>query len=124
MFDGIQMVGYADHFSEGMMAGREDKTGEHWDQDKVDAHGQLTMYSLQSYLTLGALPDWTLAWMPTARMGDGQFNFTGAPIQIYKTVRTMEDIEKFGKKIKRAWEKMEEYRDAYESSGVNPFANK
>jgi hypothetical protein len=111
MFDGIPMVGYADHFSEGLMKGREDKTGEHWDQEKADKHEQLTMYSLQSYLTLGRLPEWDLVWMPSARLGDGEFNFTGAPLQIFHTMRTIEQVEKFGKKIKKAVMQMEEIRN-------------
>ena len=121
--NGIPLIGYSDHFSELLLKGREDKTGEKWTNDKAQKHGQLIMYSLMSYLILGKIPEWKLVWMPSARMGDGEFNFTGAPLEIYGVTHTLKDLEKFSKKIDKAWKEMDILRDMHQN-GINPFANK
>lgn len=121
-FGKIPLVGYADSFC--TITNRklaEYKTGKKaWDQKRVDEHGQLTMYCLMNYITEKISPeeiDITLIWMPTQENGDFTISFVEPieeNIKIFKTKRTMQDILKFGARIKSTVKAMEEYAQNHE----------
>lgn len=116
-FGKIELIGYADSFclkSKKKLA--EYKTGKKaWDQDRVDNHGQLTMYCLMNYITNKIKPDDVeiqLAWMPTKENGDFSISFVEPiekKIKIFKTKRTMSQILDFCKRINKTYKEMLKY---------------
>ena len=113
-YEGIDLIGFIDSFDEVNKKIIELKTGAFWDEDKVNAHYQLDFYVLCCLLMYGWMPeeiDLKLIWLPTSEQGDFSMNFSGEPAKIFQTKRTLKGIEKFGKKLKKTWEKMEELRE-------------
>ncbi len=116
-FDGIPMIGYADHFDREGLRLKDDKTGRKpWDKKRADTTGQLTLYAFFLYKMEGIKPDsmkFSIDWLPT-HIKDGKICFIEPnhkklkPVTIH-TKRTMRDILEFGSRIKRVWQEMEAY---------------
>ncbi len=114
VFNGIPLVGYADTFDD-LYHDKitEYKTGKFWDQEKVDKHGQITMYCLMNFITNKVVPEDTrieLVWMPTQEKGDFSVGFVEPiedTIKIFQTERTMQDIVEFGARINKTVEEMQ-----------------
>lgn len=119
-FNGIPLVGVADHFDPGGKKGprlKDDKTGRKpWDQKRADETGQLTLYTFFLYETEKIKPEdlrLSIDWLPTHIKG-GEIAFIEPnhrkliPVTIH-TRRTMHDILKFGQRINETYAAMEEY---------------
>lgn len=67
------------------------KTGKNfWTQDRVDEHGQLTLYSFIHYKQFGKIPDLELI----------SFNVNNGKMKIFKTKRTIEQLNEMCKQIR------------------------
>ncbi len=115
VFNQIPLVGYADTFCEKTKCHTgEYKTGKKaWDQQRVDEHGQITMYSLMNYVKHKKKPEdceFFLEWIPTCELGDFSIDFV-RPIKVhhFKTKRTMRDVLDFGIRINETVKAMELY---------------
>lgn len=117
MLGEICLVGFADSFCDKTFKKlSEFKTGKKpWDQQRVDQHGQLTMYCLMNYITNKIKPEdmeITLVWMPTRDNSDFSISFVEPiekNIKIFKTKRTMFDILTFASFIKKTYKEMCDY---------------
>lgn len=124
VFAGIKLVGYADTFDDVTFRSLgEYKTGvKEWDQRRVDEHGQITLYALFNYVTNKVRPedvDFFLQWIPTRKVNQENGDFSGSDYRIefvdpkdvrtFHTKRTMEDIVKFGARIRKIYKEMEAY---------------
>lgn len=121
MFGKLPLIGYADSFC--MKTNKklyEFKTGvKKWDQKRVNDHGQIDMYLLMHYITKKVRPEDVevqLVWLPTKRSETGDFKVTIAfvePIEknmkVFKTKRTLAQILKFGARINKVYNEMEEF---------------
>lgn len=128
MFGNIQLIGYGDAFcDETFKILNEVKTGvKEWDQKRVDQHGQLTMYALQNFIINKIDPKDLLIelyWIPTEKKelenGDfGGFDYSidyKYPIELKKftTKRSLQDIIQFGAYIKKTYNEMLKFAEAY-----------
>jgi len=125
---GIKMLGYADSFDNvSFLVGDEYKSGvKPWDQNRVDQHGQITMYLLMNYITNKIKPEYVhfrLWWMPTTRIETGDFKVAidfvpdiENNIKVFETKRTMVDILKFAAYIKKTYKEMQEFALAYKET--------
>lgn len=117
-FAGISLLGFMDTY-EPKFKVREYKSGKNaWTQEKVDNHGQITMYLLMLYIIHGTRPEQIkchLDWIPTYETGDFQIDFV-RPIRIhtFTTKRTMRDILVFGQRIKRTYKEMQAFAENHE----------
>lgn len=120
VFDGIPLVGYADTFC----TDTKKKIGEYktskkpWTQEKVDGHGQLTMYALMNFVTNKIKPEELeifLENVQTHEGGDFTLDFI-QPIKVhhFKTKRSMKDVLKFASRIKDTVRQMDEYCEQHE----------
>jgi hypothetical protein len=112
-FGEVWLIGYADSYEPGRLI--EYKSGQKpWTQERVDEHGQLTLYCLMEYLINGIKPEEqviSLHWMPTKENGDFSVSFNGADFQHFKTSRSTRDILEFGMRITKVIKEMQEYVD-------------
>jgi len=129
VFNGIAMVGYADTFDDI----NKNHTGEYktgvkpWDQKRVDAHGQITMYAMGNLITNKMQPEkcrFFLEWIPTKKVPrengdysgfDYDIEFADKPPKVinFTTVRTMKDIVEFGVRINKTVAEMQKYVDKH-----------
>lgn len=122
-FDGIPMIGYADHFDRTGLRLKDDKTGrKKWDQKRADETGQLTLYAFFLWKMEKIRPEnmkFSIDWLPT-HYEDNKIAFIESdhkklvPTTIH-TKRTMKDILEFGTRIKDTWKKMEAYATRYQN---------
>ena len=112
-WEGIPMVGYADHFCPTMLILHENKTSPNkarWTQSKVDKHNQLTMYAMLLELQHGIAPEdveMYLNFIPVALVG-----VTYQPLPTWRqfeTRRTKADVEAYKAYILDTIEQMERY---------------
>ncbi len=119
---GIKLIGYADTFDhqDGRRLG-EFKTGKkEWDQNRVNEHGQLTMYVLMNQIQNKVKPEdveITLTWMPTEIDEDFNIRFADdieSKIQTFKTRRTQDDINQFVVRLAKVYNEMKKYALSHE----------
>jgi hypothetical protein len=112
-FDGISLIGYADHFCPDMLVLHENKTSpnkKRWTQSKVDQHHQLTMYALMLNLRDGIEPEDIEMWLnfiPVRLVG-----LTYKPDvswRAFETRRTKADLDLYKRYIISTVEAMERY---------------
>ena len=115
VFHDIHMIGFADSFcTDTNRKLLEYKTAKQvWTQDKVDNHGQLTLYSLFNFITNKVKPEEmeiALECIQTIVHGDFTIELK-KPIKVhhFKTQRSMMDILKFGQLILATVDQMEQY---------------
>lgn len=117
MFGDIPLIGYADtfdHVNKNCIG--EFKTGKKtnpWTQNRVDDHGQITMYYLMNFITNKIPPkDMTsfLEWIPTRLNGDYTVTLI-EPVVVhhFDTKRSMIDLMKFMRRINDTVKEMESY---------------
>lgn len=113
-FGDVQLIGYIDSYGDAVL--HEYKTGKNpWTQEKVDNHGQITMYLLMLYIQHNILPEDVqcyLHWMPTEEKGDFSIGFVEPieeNIKHFTTKRTTKDIVEFGVEINKIIKQMEIY---------------
>lgn len=121
MFGKIALVGFMDDFcAVSRKKMYELKTGvKIWNAQRVDEHGQITMYNLMHYVTEKVKPEDmenTLIWLPTKRTENGNFEVKiefvepiDKSMKIFKTRRTMADILQMGARINVAVRDMQAY---------------
>jgi hypothetical protein len=112
-WEGINMIGYCDHYCPDMRILHENKTSPNkrrWTQRKVDEHNQLTMYALMLNLRDGIEPEdieMYLNFIPVALVG-----VTYKPLPNWKqfeTRRTKQHLEAYKQYIMRTVEEMDKY---------------
>ena len=112
-WEGIPIIGYADHYCPQMLELHENKTSPNksrWTQGKVDKHDQMTMYAMLLNLKEGIEPEditMYLNFIPTTLVG-----VTYQPLpnwRQFETRRTKEDIKRYQEKILKIIELMDEY---------------
>lgn len=117
VFSGIPLIGFMDtydHVTKKRFG--EFKTGKKaWDQKRANEHGQLHMYSLMHFITEKIKPEDLaifLEWIPTQSHGDFSISFI-EPVKVhhFDVKLTMNDILRFGSRIKTTVEGMQEYVD-------------
>lgn len=119
VFNDIPLIGIADQFDPNPKHIRlaDDKTGRRiWDQKRADETGQLTMYSLELWLTQKIRPediDFEIRWFPT-HYKDGKIAFieeyhTKLQPVVIRTKRTMREVLAFGQRIIDTYTAMHEY---------------
>jgi hypothetical protein len=125
VYEGITLVGYADHYCPKTKVLHENKTSANksrWTPKKVAEHPQLTMYALLLWLQDGVEPeevDMYLNFIPVC--------LTGVQYQVcapdnwrqFKTVRTKEDVRLYQAYLMDTIAKMEAYaklRDSHLST--------
>jgi hypothetical protein len=115
MMNDITLVGYMDAYEPETKTINEYKTSSPagWDQEKVDNHGQLTLYCLLLLLKENINPEDVtiqLHHMHTEESGDFSIKFaTPFTIDTYTTKRTTEQALKMGAEIIKLRKEMEEY---------------
>jgi len=112
-FNGLQLLGYPDALDLDNPEIRDYKTGRKpWNKKRADETGQLTMYLLMIYQTLGIKPEefkCYIDWIPT-HIKDKEVCFVEPfSVKTFKTKRTLTDILKFGQFILESRAKMIEY---------------
>lgn len=119
-FGDMQLIGFADAFDEVNKTRLDEvKTGKKpWDQARANGHGQIDMYLLMNYITHRIKPEdvkCSIVWVPTQEMGDFSIDFV-RPIKPrqFPTKRTMQDILRFGARIKSTVKQMEKYAADHE----------
>ena len=115
-FNGIKLIGKPDFINLEKYILRDFKTGVvKWDKKRADETDQLTMYLFIVYIKYKIPPEnfkCYIDWMPTEESGDFEIRFVEPieqNIQQIETSRTMQDIAKFGVKIKKIIKEMEKY---------------
>src|SRR6056297_2398400 len=112
-WEGIPLIGYADHFCPDMLELHENKTSpnkKRWTQSKVDKHDQLTMYALLLHLKEGIEPEditMYLNFIPVCLTGV-TLNVCGGYRQ-FETKRTKQDLVRYQQYIRDTIEQMDEY---------------
>ena len=98
-WEGLKLVGYADHFCPDMLELHENKTSpnkKRWTPKKVNEHKQLTMYAMLLNIQLGIEPEditMYLNFIPTSIVG---INYQPLPNwRQFETRRTKEDVEAY-----------------------------
>lgn len=115
----VQLIGYADSYGEDTKTLREYKTGKaEWNQERVDEHGQITLYMLMLMLRDGITPEeitCTLHWLPTENKGDFSLGFR-KPFKVhhFTTKRTTKQVLMFGAEIIRLRKEMLKYIQEHE----------
>jgi hypothetical protein len=117
VFGKIHMVGFADTFDDVLKTTiGEYKTGKMtkpWTQDRVDKHGQITLYALFNLIKNKIKPDdckFFLEWVPTIQRGDFSIEILkNEKVRHFDTKRTMKDVLEFGVRINRVVKDMEKY---------------
>lgn len=110
----ISLVGFADSYGEDTLTLREYKTGKtEWTQERVDQHGQITMYLSMLMLRDKVKPEdvtCTLHWMPTEIRGDFTIGFK-SPFKVhhFTTKRTTKDCLLFCAEIIKLRQEMLKY---------------
>lgn len=110
----ISLIGYADSYDEDTLTLREYKTGKaEWTQERVDQHGQITMYISMLMLRDKVRPEdvtCTLHWLPTEDKGDFTLGFR-KPFKVhhFTTKRTTKDCLLFCADIIKIRKEMEQY---------------
>ncbi len=122
----IDLVGYMDTYDPQKNAFREYKTGKRpWTRERVDTHGQLTMYALLLYLSMKLHPKNLvihLDWLPTKENGDFSISLIDPKaIQSFSTSRTLADILRFGTEIMETRKQMEEFIHTKSSTLLDPI---
>ena len=118
-FDGIQLVGYCDHYCPETKILNENKTSatkDRWTQKKVDEHPQLTMYCLMLYLRDKVKPEEVkifLNFIEVQEVGVELRLHTPPRFTTFETKRTMRDVLQYGVYIKKTLVEMEEYVKNY-----------
>jgi hypothetical protein len=117
VFNGIPLIGYADNFCDKTHRKLvEYKTAKTlWTQEKVNDHGQLTMYCLMNLITNKVPPEEVnilLECIQTEETGDFKIQLK-KPVIVhkFKTKRTTADVIAFGMRINRTVEAMQKYCD-------------
>lgn len=110
---GLPIIGYLDTYEKGV-GFDEFKTGKKpWNQERVDNHGQITMYFLLLYLAEQLTPDElqaALHWLPTQDMGDFTIDFVDdKDVKSFPTTRTMRQLLEFGTFIHQKHKEMLEF---------------
>lgn len=113
MLGDIPLIGFMDSYHPHDTL-YEYKTGKPpWTQKRADEHGQIDMYLLIIYLSLGVRPeeiDCSLIWLPTQENSDFSISLVDRnDVKIFKTQRTMQDILHFGVRIHQRLKEMETY---------------
>lgn len=108
------LVGYCDHYDPMRKLLNENKTSvnpNRWDQQAVDDHGQLTMYSLMLYLQNKTLPEDLEIWLnfiPVAQKRYGVMHIPDPSIfHRFQTKRTLAQCLQFGGFIEATLKEME-----------------
>ena len=115
MMDDIALVGYMDAYDPETKTINEYKTSSPagWSQEKVDEHGQLTLYCLLLLLKEDIKPEDVtiqLHHLHTEESGDFSIKFaTPFTIDTYTTKRTTKQCLMFGAEIIKLRKEMEEY---------------
>lgn len=110
---GLPIIGVLDSYEE-MVGFDEYKTGKKpWTQERVDDHGQVTMYFLLLYLTEQLTPDElevALHWLPTQDNGDFTIGLIDEKdVKSFPTTRTMRQLLEFGTFIHQKHKEMLAY---------------
>ena len=115
MFGNIPLLGFADTFDHVTMhrLGEYKTAGTAWTQDKVNKHGQLTMYAMMNLVCNQVLPeecDIFLESVTTVQNGDFTVSLK-EPTELlhFDTKRTIDDVVAFGARINRTVKEMETY---------------
>lgn len=114
VFNGVPLIGFADTWCPDTKTLGEYKTsGKPWDQKKVDAHGQLTMYALMLYVGQRIRPEELTIFLEnvlTEQRGDFTVGLR-EPKKVFRfaTRRTMGDVLAFGARINDTVAMMEAY---------------
>lgn len=114
VYEGIPLIGLADHWSPFEKRLADDKTGRvAWTKKKADETGQLTLYAAMLYLEEGIKPEeieFAIRWLPTVLTDNGMVQFADPfEIQHFKSTRSMVDILKMLGKVKKTVKEMEDY---------------
>jgi len=118
MFGDIPLIGFMDTYDHDKRIVGEFKTGKKaWTQERVDSHGQITMYLLMLYITYKIKPeDYTcfLESVQTEERGDFSIGLVQPTVvQHFDTKRTMKDITLFGTRILKTVAEMESFANSY-----------
>lgn len=115
VFDDIPMIGFIDAWSEkSVFLLDEYKTGKKaWDQKRADMHGQFDTYLLGLWILKKIRPEdiaLRLHWLPTQENGDFSISFIDPKdCRTFHTKRRMQDVLKFGIRIKSVYKAMDLY---------------
>lgn len=92
------------------------KTGRHWTQERADAHEQIDFYDLVFWKKYGIIPKNVIHWIPTyADPENGRIMPTGDFVD-FPTLRTEEQLIKFGAKVMMVWNEIGELYAAEKKS--------
>lgn len=112
-FNKIPLIGFADTYDDvsKKIIGEYKTSKNPWTQEKVDAHGQITMYALMNYITHKVKPEDTQFFLESV-LTESRGDYTIAlkkPIEVlhFDTKRTMKDILAFGARINTIVKEME-----------------
>lgn len=115
-FGRIGLIGHLDGFSPDIPELLEYKTSanpKRWSQKAVDEWGQLTFYTLLLWLNYKIEPDnLKIRLVSIPVMDTGSFEFTvnkTEQIKVMDTKRSMKDVLRFGIRIKRVHQEMQEF---------------
>lgn len=118
IFNKVPLIGFADTFCHKTFKRLgEYKTSKNiWTQQKVDQHGQITMYCLMNLITNKVRPedmDIFLECIQTKEGGDFTIEFM-KPLKVhhFKTRRTMSDVLAFGTRINNIVKDMQSYAES------------
>jgi len=112
----IPLVGYADHWCATTRTLSENKTSSkqgQWNQKKVDAHGQLTMYALMLFLREKVKPEdvtFILNFIPVEIGGDFNYRMPDpVVVHSFETRRTTQEILEYSAYILKTVALMDKY---------------
>lgn len=109
-----KLTGLFDIYDENEVFIGEIKTGKAaWDKDRVDNHGQITMYCFLLFLNNNIMPESVklkLYWIPTEERADFSIGFA-KPFKVheFETKRTLKDCLEFGAEVVNIRKEMEKY---------------
>jgi hypothetical protein len=115
----LRLKGFADAFDEVSFTVLDEvKTGKKpWDQKRVDAHDQITMYALMNLITNKVRPEdmtCSLYWCPTEERGDFSIQFVEPrAFKKFTTKRTTAQVLKFATYIQDIHREMQAYALAH-----------
>lgn len=114
--NGFKLVGFADHYCPETKVLNENKTSQkhdRWDQNAVDAHGQLTFYALLLLLKDKVMPHELTIWLNFIHVAEGGDFKLYIPnpdnFKRFQTKRAIVDVVRFGDSITKITKKMELY---------------
>ena len=109
MGDDIPLLAVPDTAKKDYSAFKEYKTStRQWTQKMADESGQITFYATAIYIATGKIPeDIELVSVETAYNDDGSMTVTGEML-ILKTRRTLADVLRMQKRMRKAWSRIKE----------------